>query len=599
NRADPIWTWNAPEFLTGDGGRARSDADLREGAETGRVAAVDRRDKLTLKEKVQNVKDYFGSLEDYERRKGGRTHYRIILSFDVPASNEQIRDLTNRFLEQAFPKSIAFGAIHRDTEHPHVHLYLNSRQVDGKRIQLKNNEFKTIDEKWAAIYAEFAGDKSVYLDYIRKKEETKLWKIAAAEAYRKGEQIPPKPERDSDRREKLAERRLSAERSEARAAGKQPGPRPQAEPVSRPASEKETSRLMAKHEVAGERLAHLIRTDAPDKEVKSAARTFSELGAALERTRAARQEMGRERMPQVVYTTEEWRQLKEYRTSRNVPTKDNQAAARVQAGRIIAGTELKDAQGRAEAFQHTRHFWKFDVEGWDQQLSLREIEGAIQSKSAERLKLHNFLRPSRREAIQGQIDYLHEVKADIQKQLAVRERIVHKDLGAAQVRYDTAAKQAENVARTRTVHGRAMPLPIFNRDELGRMTVIASRNKDAPLLQYVYDQVRDRLLQNPTEEALSRVKGNAVLARMQMMKEAERHTAAWQFGEFRQLPVKDGQGVDYTKSIRQVSPRSALETMIRHFTDTAEQKREQKEMRDTAAAQVRRAEEKSCSAVDF
>src|SRR5262249_1541672 len=264
----------------------------------------------------------------------------------------------------------------------------------------------------------------------------------------KGRADPAKARRDSDRREKLAERRLSAERSEARAAGKQPGPRPQAEPVSRPASEKETSRLMAKHEVAGERLAHLIRTDAPDKEVKSAARTFSELGAALERTRAARQEMGRERMPQVVYTTEEWRQLKEYRTSRNVPTKDNQAAARVQAGRIIAGTELKDAQGRAEAFQHTRHFWKFDVEGWDQQLSLREIEGAIQSKSAERLKLHNFLRPSRREAIQGQIDYLHEVKADIQKQLAVRERIVHKDLGAAQVRYDTAAKQAENVART-------------------------------------------------------------------------------------------------------------------------------------------------------
>src|SRR5215471_21620732 len=61
NRADPIWTWNAPEFLTGDGGRARSDAELREGSETS-CGEVDRRDKLTLKEKVQNVKDYFGSL---------------------------------------------------------------------------------------------------------------------------------------------------------------------------------------------------------------------------------------------------------------------------------------------------------------------------------------------------------------------------------------------------------------------------------------------------------------------------------------------------------------------------------------------------------
>src|SRR5262249_56020844 len=107
-------------------------------------------DKLPLEEKVENVKVYFASLEDYEKRKGGRTHYRIVLSFDVPANNRQIRELTNAFLEQTFPKAIAFGAIHRDTEHPHVHLYLNSRQFDGRRIQLKNNECKTIDERSAS-----------------------------------------------------------------------------------------------------------------------------------------------------------------------------------------------------------------------------------------------------------------------------------------------------------------------------------------------------------------------------------------------------------------------------------------------------------------
>jgi len=160
-------------------------------ADTGASEIAHRRPML-------NLRLYFGSLEDYERRKGGRTHYRIILSFDVPATNRQIRDLTNNFLEQAFPKAIAFGAIHRDTDHPHVHLYLNSRQTDGRRIQLKNNEFKTIDEKWSRIYTDFAGDKSAHVEYLRKKEETKQWKIAAAEAYRKGEPIPPKPERDNE-----------------------------------------------------------------------------------------------------------------------------------------------------------------------------------------------------------------------------------------------------------------------------------------------------------------------------------------------------------------------------------------------------------------
>src|SRR5215831_1872631 len=96
--SDPIWTWNAPPFLTDDRGGTRSDIEPKGADGGGRLGGVGDRNKLTLQEKVQNIKDYFGSLEDYERRKGGRTHYRIILSFDVPASNEQIRDLTNRFL---------------------------------------------------------------------------------------------------------------------------------------------------------------------------------------------------------------------------------------------------------------------------------------------------------------------------------------------------------------------------------------------------------------------------------------------------------------------------------------------------------------------
>lgn len=151
-------------------------------------------------------------------------------------------------------------------------------------MQLKNNEFKTIDEKWAKVYADFAGEKSVYVEYLRKKDETRQWKIVAAEAYRKGEPIPPKPERDNDRRERLAEQRLSAQRSDARDRGKHLESRPSAEPVSRPASEKETSRFLAKTEVAQEQLAHLIRTDAPNAQIKSAATIAHEFGKALDRT---------------------------------------------------------------------------------------------------------------------------------------------------------------------------------------------------------------------------------------------------------------------------------------------------------------------------
>jgi len=369
--ADPVWTWNAPEFLTDDRFGTRPELRSRHTDQTHKGVGVQDKGKLTIKEKVQNVRDYFGSLEEYERRKGGRTHYRIILSFDVPATNQQIRDLTNSFLEEAFPKAIAFATIHRDTDHPHVHLYLNSRQYDGRRIQLKNNEFKTIDEKWATIYAAFAGDKSVYLEYLRKKEETRQWKIAAAEAYRKGEPIPPKPERDNDRRERLAEQRLSAQRSQARDQGKQLNARPKAEPVMRPGSERETSRLLAKAEVAREELAHLIRTEAPATQVKWAARTAQEFAVALEKTLVARREMGKEKAPHVIYTTEEWKQLKEYARTRDLAVNDDRAAARLQSTRVVAGAEQKEAQAKVDAFETRRHFWKFHVEGFGK-VSLRD-----------------------------------------------------------------------------------------------------------------------------------------------------------------------------------------------------------------------------------
>ena len=65
---------------------------------------------------------------------------------------------------------------------------------------------------------------------------------------------------------------------------------------------------------------------------------------------------------------------------------------------------------------------------------MKDVEQAIKWKTAEKLKLYNFLRPSRREEIQGQIDYLREVKKDVQKQLATKELSIARGLGATEVR---------------------------------------------------------------------------------------------------------------------------------------------------------------------
>jgi len=82
--ADPVWTWNAPMSLTGDDGSgdSRSSKDCRGVTERDRLLTEKMLARVTLpnarrrlKEKVANVRAYFGSKEQFERAKGGRTHY--------------------------------------------------------------------------------------------------------------------------------------------------------------------------------------------------------------------------------------------------------------------------------------------------------------------------------------------------------------------------------------------------------------------------------------------------------------------------------------------------------------------------------------------
>lgn len=191
------------------------------------------------------------------------------------------------------------------------------------------------------------------------------------------------------------------------------------------------------------------------------------------------------------------------------------------------------------------------------------------------------------------------MKKDVQKQLAASEISIARSVGAAETRYHIASGQVEQTAKGRANDGKSMPRPVHEKEEITKINEIAVRNRDGQLLRYVYDQVKDKLLANPSPEALSRLKGHAVMAEMDMIRQGERLANAIQFGEFRQLPLKDLQGLHYTKSVREVSPRSALETVIRHFTDSAEQKREQKALTDILRQQLDRAQEQCAKASDY
>ena len=219
---------------------------------------------------------------------------------------------------------------------------------------------------------------------------------------------------------------------------------------------------------------------------------------------------------------------------------------------------MRTAHEKDDAFQASYHLWKFDAEGWDRRLSLVDVEKAIKDKAEERFKLYNFLRPSKREKIQGQIDYLRGLKKDIQKQLASKELSIDKSLGAAEARYQMATKQVEQIQKARAGWGKEMPAPSHTKDELGRLNEIAVRDKNAGLLLYVWDEVKDRVLAKAGPEELGRIKGSAVMAKLDMVREKERLDHAISFGEFKHLPNKDKRGFLDTQRLRDVSPRSAL-----------------------------------------
>jgi hypothetical protein len=86
---------------------------------------------------------------------------------------------------------------------------------------------------------------------------------------------------------------------------------------------------------------------------------------------------------------------------------------------------------------------------------------------------------------------------------------------------------------------------------------------------------------------------------MEMLKQAERLKAAIEYGEFRQLPIRNVDGWDYTKSLKEVEPKNALEFIVRHFTYTTEQKRERQAVADGLANQLRKAQEQSTKARDW
>lgn len=116
------------------------------------------------------------------QRGGGetRTHYRCIVSWDRKEETEKAVGQVKEFLSEKFPDSRAVAAIHQDTEHTHAHIWIDARQMDGKKIHLDRQEYRKLDDGWARTYAKHYG-KEYERAHLEKKAETQSYKKARAQ----------------------------------------------------------------------------------------------------------------------------------------------------------------------------------------------------------------------------------------------------------------------------------------------------------------------------------------------------------------------------------------------------------------------------------
>lgn len=148
----------------------------------------------SYEERRRNIVEYNRQKEEDElsrRRRGGgetRTHYRCKLSFETKISTEQAREMAKEYLTKNFPLSRAVAVVHQDTDHTHVHINIQARGIDTKKLRLSEQQFRNLDSAWGSIYGKAFGQEKVR-EHELKKAETRAWKKEYALAKAGGKEV--------------------------------------------------------------------------------------------------------------------------------------------------------------------------------------------------------------------------------------------------------------------------------------------------------------------------------------------------------------------------------------------------------------------------
>ncbi len=101
-----------------------------------------------------------------------RTYYHARFSFERDVGTPTALSLCAAWLLEVFPSARAAAFVHRDTPHLHIHLWLDARDTEGRKLQLDWHAYRSLDESWNRLYAPIMG--RFIEEHLQKKQETHL-----------------------------------------------------------------------------------------------------------------------------------------------------------------------------------------------------------------------------------------------------------------------------------------------------------------------------------------------------------------------------------------------------------------------------------------
>jgi Relaxase/Mobilisation nuclease domain len=134
-------------------------------------------------------------------RRNGNVLYHEILSFAAgyrlrgEALSRAVADIGQEYLRQRAPNQLAFGAIHHDTDHIHLHLLISANEVGKRdRVRLSKSEFADIQKAVEAFMLEHYGELEQTKIYGRDRSRERLKTQAHEQAMKSRTGAPSRKE---------------------------------------------------------------------------------------------------------------------------------------------------------------------------------------------------------------------------------------------------------------------------------------------------------------------------------------------------------------------------------------------------------------------